>query len=137
MRLDARAGDTGWDVWHVPTCRQVRYCVWVDDDAAQYGAWESVEQMQRAIFVPSMLFGIFGSLSDQPEPPTHQAKRITIHADRRLVLIDPIEDEEPESVADVLEAARTAPADPVVSAALSLPGAAFALGLRARGFFSS
>lgn len=33
MRLDARNGDCGWQVWHVPRARRMQHVVWVDDAA--------------------------------------------------------------------------------------------------------
>jgi hypothetical protein len=137
MRIDARNGDTHWDVFHVPTCKQVKYCVWVDDQTAQYGAWQDLDQVRAAYM---------GGLADGG-PPVHQASRILIVPDTRVVLIDPIEDDEPESVADVIEAARNAPAEHQLSPlalAPAYPVAAFSSlgrrelftpGLRAWGFF--
>lgn len=129
MRLDARRGDIGWHVWHVPRCELVRYCVWVDDATAQYGAWESSRAHIDALIAVCGIRLAGDKRRPSPEPPTHQARRITIHAERRLVLIDPIEDEDHESVADVIAAARTAPAEhelSPVALAPAYPAAAFA-----------
>ncbi len=100
MRIDARKGDQGWDVFDVPACRRVERCVWVDDVLAQYGAWPNAEAI-----VSAALFSFFGP----QEPPVTQAKRIVLHADRRLVLIDPVEDSEPEADATTESIAHRAP----------------------------
>lgn len=137
MRIDARNGDTHWDVFHVPKAKQVKFCVWVDDQTAQYGAWESLDQVRAAYML--------GLASDGS--PVHQATRILIVPDTRVVLIDPVDDSEPESVADVIEAARcSASAHQLSPLALAsaYPVAAFSSlgqrelftpGLRAWGFF--
>ena len=70
MRLDARKGDTGWNVFDVPRCAEVKCCVWVDSDTATYGAWGSH---------PGLLDAFLG------EPPVHQAKLIRI--DRRAASV--------------------------------------------------
>lgn len=119
MRIEAGRGVHGWTVFDVPHCCALKNVVWVDDEAHAYCVH------RRDLFVPGM--------TELPRE-VREVRRVLILPDHRLVLIDPIDDDEPESVADVIEAARTTPADPVVSAALSLPGAVFALGLRARGF---
>ena len=89
MRLDARKGDTGWFVFDVPHCAQIKCCVWVDSDTANYGAWRSH---------PSLLDVFLG------EPPVHQAKLIRIDVAARTVLIDPVEGAEPEAMNSSLQA---------------------------------
>lgn len=94
MRLDARLGDMGWRVFDCRRLREVRYCVWVDDAAAQYGAWLSDEDFH------------FGGLLRGGEPPITQCDRIAIVTTSRLVLIDPVDDEEQ----DLIEVAISRPA---------------------------
>lgn len=78
MRLDARDGDTNWNVFHVEECYQLQRVVWVDDTSAQWGAYE-------------------GRIGVEPHIVTHQARRIEIYPDRKLVLINPVADSESES----------------------------------------
>lgn len=92
VRLDARKGDTGWQVWDCRRAREVPYCVWVDDTLAQYGSWLDELDHRR------------GLLSGQ-EPSVTQCDRIAIVTTSRLVLIDPIDDEEK----DLIEVAISRP----------------------------
>lgn len=85
MRLDARDGDTGWTVWHVEECRSVPDVLWVDDETARF--------CTIIIAFPHFLEQI------------HQAKKILIYTSRKLVLINPIADEETE--VDVSSAGAT------------------------------
>lgn len=82
MRLDARKGDGGWHVWHVPRARRMKHVIWVDDGLAQWGGWEAAP--------PSWLLlqtGLNG-------PPVHQMKRIRIMPAARVVLLDPLDDDD-------------------------------------------
>jgi hypothetical protein len=96
MRLDARKHNTGtWQVWHVPTCRLLDRVVFVDDATAVWGEYPASEIL-RALFLS-------GVTPDGGMPIVeHQANKIRILPSRRLVLIDPIEDddEEPEAIAN-------------------------------------
>ena len=76
MRLDARKGDTGWFVYDAEACRKIEYAVWFDDETAQYGVYDG------------LFFALVG------EPTTIQAKRIVIYPDRKLVIVNPVEDDE-------------------------------------------
>lgn len=88
MRLDAHKGDVCWNVWQVPTARQLRYVVWVDSDIKAWG-----EYMCPIVLDP-----------EGPRIVVRSAKRIDIHVHERLVLIYPIEDEEAgETPAEVIE----------------------------------
>lgn len=89
MRLDARKGDVQWSVWHVPSCRPVKGCVWIDDATATAGFYTRP----------------FVRCGDSFEIRTEQYERIRIVTDLRLVLIDPVDDQETETVADVISAA--------------------------------
>jgi hypothetical protein len=77
MRLDARQGDTGWDVFDVPRCRSVPNVVAVDDESAEL---EVVDMPMRP--------GPGGCVATRVE----RAKRIAILPHQRLVLIDPVDD---------------------------------------------
>lgn len=92
MRLDARNGDSGWRVFDCRLIREVEYVVWVDDALAQYGAWKDADDHKR------------GLLSGG-EPEVTQCDRIVIITDSRLVLIDPVADEEK----DLIEVAISRP----------------------------
>lgn len=75
MRLDAHKGDTGWYVFHVPTARVVPFVVWVDDETCEYCTVEPLG--------PSFSFSF----------RVNKAKRIAIYVARKLVLIDPVDDD--------------------------------------------
>lgn len=75
MRLDARNGDFGWAVFHVEWVRELRCVVWVDTDLNQWGG------LGRPLVVEG-----------RANVVTRNARRIEIYPDRRLVLINPIED---------------------------------------------
>lgn len=79
MRLDARQGATGYFVWHVEECRHVS-CVWVDDETNQWGDY-------------TRPFNWHGP--DGLGTTAHQARRIQIFLDRKLVLINPLADDAP------------------------------------------
>ena len=70
MRLDADKGDRDYTVFHVPTCRVLKYVVWVDDESARWCEIVVKGWAARAEF---------------------QAKRIHILLAQRLVLIDPVD----------------------------------------------
>lgn len=80
MRLDARAGDAGWHVWHVPRARRMQHVIWVDDALAQWAGWEAKPKDWQLLQA-----GFEG-------PPVHQMKRIRIVPAARVVLLDPVED---------------------------------------------
>jgi hypothetical protein len=83
MRLDAMKGDSGWFVWHCRLMKTVDLVIWVDDFLAQYGAWPDRTTLEAAL--------LSGKLSS---PPVHQADRIAIITTKRLILIDPIGEQE-------------------------------------------
>lgn len=76
MRVDAHRGDLGWSVWHVGRCDLLKDVVWVDDEMNAY--WR-LEQPLRVV-------------GDEVAGYLERARRIVILRDRRLVLIDPVED---------------------------------------------
>lgn len=76
MRLDARRGHRNWFVWDVKRCRPVKYCVWCDDETAQWGG-----------FVQPFVPDLGGALLLE----THQEDRITIYPERRLVLFNEVD----------------------------------------------
>lgn len=79
MKLDARNGKyDGWTVYHVRRCVVLRGVVWVNDDARQ---WFQYEMPLRLV-------------DGEPYGAIHDAERIVIDPARRLVLIDPVEDED-------------------------------------------
>lgn len=101
MRLDARTGDTNWTIFHVPHCKQLKWVVWVDDERLQWGEYPSREQMMSHA-------RIYGELPIE----VHQAERIAIVPSKRLVLINPIDDDEDEDIeiSDVSPIAEGIPA---------------------------
>lgn len=75
MRIDARdAPHHDWYVWNVPRCREERMVLWVDDETNQYAQYQN----RGAPFWHIV---------------TIQARRIAIYVSRKLVLIDPVEDD--------------------------------------------
>lgn len=76
MRLDAREGDGGYYVFHVPTCRPVPDVLWVDDETRQY-----------------FVVAAYLMASDVYVGEVETAERIIIDQQRKLVLIDPVDDE--------------------------------------------
>lgn len=74
MRLHANTNTVSWDILHVPTCRSLKRVVWVDDETAQWGE------------LTGNTVGFYW------EEVTHQAKKIVILPQRRLILIDPVDD---------------------------------------------
>jgi hypothetical protein len=70
MRIDARAGDTGWCVFHVPQAGVLKYVIWVDDETAMWCEFAHPLRLDRATGSAATI--------------THQAKAIRIiPADRR------------------------------------------------------
>lgn len=88
MRIQAGDGTGPWLVWHVPTCTEVRYCVWVDDSTREYAVHDLAAWPRPCGTIPLRI---------------ERANRIEIHGDRRVVLIDPVEGDAPgETPADVI-----------------------------------
>jgi hypothetical protein len=90
MRLDARKGDHFWRVWHVEECCVVKLCVWVDDETHRYGVRHS----------PITIIDRRELLIDE-----FQARKIVIYGSRRLVLINPADDDIEATVDTVEEVA--------------------------------
>lgn len=88
MRLDARRGDNDWTVYHATRCEVLQGVVWVDDCTMQ---WCQHEFPLRVV-------------GDDVASRVYDAERIVIDGGRRLVLIDPVADEDDNEV-DVLVAA--------------------------------
>lgn len=85
MRLDARKGDTGWYVFHVPRAQCVPDVIWICDETHQWAQyWRGTN---------GRLIGITPFSLDYE---VHQAKLIRIFPSRKLVLIDPIDDPDAE-----------------------------------------
>lgn len=79
MKLDARKGKyDGWTVYHVRRCVVLRGVLWVDSDARQ---WFQYEMPLRLV-------------DGEPYGAIHDAGHIVIDPARRLVLIDPVDDED-------------------------------------------
>lgn len=74
MLLHASRNTIGWHVLHVPTCKMLKNVVWVNDETAQ---WAELTGNARGHYW---------------EEVTHQAKKIVILPQRRLILIDPVDD---------------------------------------------
>lgn len=90
MRLDARKGDTGWNLWDVERCIVPKGVVWVDDETAQWGAHDKDSE---GAFSYLVLYGEWSLI-------THQEKRIAIYPDRKLILFNPVADNESQSIAE-------------------------------------
>ena len=88
MRLDARRGDNDWTVSHATRCEVLQGVVWVDDCTMQ---WFQYEMPLRAV-------------GDEVVGELHDAERIVIDAARRLVVIDPVADEDDNPVDVIAEA---------------------------------
>jgi hypothetical protein len=80
MRLDARKGDTGWQVYDAKRCRKLEFVVWLDNSDATWGEFDDN--------VPGRVI-------------VRQEDRITIYQSRRLVIfneIDGVNDEQDQVV---------------------------------------
>jgi hypothetical protein len=82
MRLDSRNGDRDWPVYDAEAMRFLKDVVWVDDMEAMYG------KLKEPISV------VNGELVLE----THRARRIVIYPSRRLVVVNPVEDEADEQI---------------------------------------
>jgi hypothetical protein len=74
MRLDARAGAGRWFVWHCRLACAPQYVVWVDNVSNRWGQYVFAERVVDHIPIRE-----------------HQANKIVIYSDTRVVLIDPVE----------------------------------------------
>ena len=90
MRLDARKGDFPYFVWHAEECRELIHCVWVDDALCEWFEYCAPYQLNAAGD------GVIGSV--------YKAKKIDIYLGRRVVIVNPIADEEQEYIKACLEA---------------------------------
>lgn len=86
MRLDARKGDVGWHVFHVPRVQVVPDVIWVSDETHRWAQYRRTANGQ-------LIVSSFGSSLDYE---VHQAKLIRIIPSKKLVLIDPIDDPDAE-----------------------------------------
>ena len=82
MRLDAQKGDRRWQVYHAEECALLKHVLWIDTDSAQ---WAEAVEPYRVVDGELLL-------------SVHQARKIDILADQRLVVINPIEDVEREGI---------------------------------------
>lgn len=94
MRLDARKGDVGWHVFHVPRAQVVPDVLWVSDETHRWA------QYRRTANGQLIVVSSFGSSLDYE---VHQAKLIRIIPSKKLVLIDPIDDPGAEDDLNELE----------------------------------
>lgn len=80
VRLDATKDAHDWRVHDVENHCDVEYCIWVDDERNQYGtlALPSAGLAPKGGGVPII---------------THQARRIIIFAEHRLIIINPADDQ--------------------------------------------
>lgn len=86
MRLDARKGDFPWNVWHVERGEPIKQCVWADDESNEWGEYT----------------GRIDTILWEAIIDTHQARKIVICPDVRVVLINPIEDTDDAGVSDAV-----------------------------------
>lgn len=111
MRVDRSTyPNVPWLVWHVPTCREIKRVMWVDDEAMQVTTADLPYRFNAA-----------GQLA----VTVHQHDRVVVRPQAALILVDPLDDDEPavgrvavELVAD--EAPPAATRSPDVSALLSV-----------------
>jgi len=68
-----------WDVWHCRRCVEPRDILWIDSESCRWAQFQHAEY-------------------DGVELVVHQADRIHIFDQRRLVLIDPVATAEPSRV---------------------------------------
>lgn len=81
MRLDANKGNYNlWCVYHAEKCCVLRKVMWVDDETAQWCEGLAV---------------VNGTLMTRVK----QAKKIAIIVERRLVVINPVDDARDETIA--------------------------------------
>lgn len=73
-------------VWHVPRCEELDLCIWVDTDTHRYATY--------CCFAHAVLFGD-AALKEE------QARKIVHYPNKKLVLIDPVDDE-PEKLEDIV-----------------------------------
>lgn len=78
MRLDGRKGDRGWYAWHCERCVQLQRTQWIDDETNE---WAEVVYPYVIIDRSYVLTTL------------HKAKRIIIIPSRRLVLVNPHDDD--------------------------------------------
>lgn len=96
MRLDARKGDVGWQVWHAELCCPVDNVIWIDSDSAEYEQYifpyiESLANaLDRAV------------VGNGPQTRIIKAKRIVIYPERRFVVVNPIEVNDTERVKETV-----------------------------------
>lgn len=77
MMIDARRGDRYWTMWHCELCRNIAHEVqWVDVDYNQYGQYSS---SSRTIIIV-------------------QARKILCYSERRLLLVNPVDDSQDDEV---------------------------------------
>lgn len=88
MRLDARKGDYPYNVYHAERCEMLKTVVWVDDETHQWG-----EHARNAA-------GHIVIVANDALMVTHQEKKIVIYLDRRLIIINPVADDQPERITD-------------------------------------
>jgi hypothetical protein len=89
MRLDARNGDKGWSIWDCRRACAIKGCVWVDDSLSEYGVYAQPYKMVGGrLFINEF-----------------RADRIAIISESRLILIDPVSEEE----RDLIEVAISRP----------------------------
>ncbi|MBN8493223.1 MAG: hypothetical protein J0M00_17585 [Burkholderiales bacterium] len=70
-----------WLVWHVPTCREIRDVLWVDDQAMQVAVidrpYRLTADMELSVTV-------------------HQHQRVVVQVPAALILVDPVDDPAPQ-----------------------------------------
>lgn len=89
MMLDARKGDHSWYIYDAERCAPVPHVLWVDDATNHY----------FQLFVPHR-FAIDGELDGQ----RLTARKIQIYPDRKLIIINPVEDHEEKSTLELVGA---------------------------------
>ena len=90
MRLDARKGDTGYDIWDVARCCRVERVLWVDTDSATWAGYRRADE-GRPESHETVMRWIAG------DAPIHQERRITVYPLRKLILFNELDDPPEES----------------------------------------
>lgn len=96
MRLDSRRGDTGWHAFDMATCSVPHGMVWVDDEIAAWGQYDTA----RSVLLLCAITGIDVPIVE------HAERRIVIYPERKFILLNPIEDDDDSSVGAVDAIAR-------------------------------
>ena len=95
-----------WLVWHVPACREIKHVMWVDDEA-----------MLVAVAPRPLAWGPDGQL----RVTVRQHQRVLVRPQAALILVDPLDDDEPAQEAVLRVAVELVGADDGSTHARTVP----------------